>query len=102
MPTILRRGNARQVELVGMLELFIYSGTGPPAPVRDVSTSWARKGGGRLFQHRDAANLKEPRNAMVRCFGVVKTRGHSLLVYLLCSWAYSSFRKRTYYVDLKW
>ncbi|KAL0829401.1 hypothetical protein ABMA28_004175 [Loxostege sticticalis] len=30
----------------------------------------ARSGGGRSFQHRDAANLKGPRNAAVRCLGV--------------------------------
>ncbi|KAL0860158.1 hypothetical protein ABMA27_010465 [Loxostege sticticalis] len=30
--------------------------------------SVARKGGGRSFQQRDAANLKDPRNATVRCF----------------------------------
>ncbi|KAL0859510.1 hypothetical protein ABMA27_010666 [Loxostege sticticalis] len=54
----------------------------------------ARKGGGRSFQHRDAANLKEPRNATVRCFGVAKTWVHSLLGYLLQCRAHSSFRKR--------
>ncbi|KAL0829330.1 hypothetical protein ABMA28_004123 [Loxostege sticticalis] len=62
--------------------------------MRVVHTPWARKGGGRSFQHRDAANLKEPRNATVRCFGVAKTWVHSLLGYLLQCRAHSSFRKR--------
>ncbi|CAK1601231.1 unnamed protein product [Parnassius mnemosyne] len=62
---------------------IIYGGTGLPTPVRDVSTPWACKGGGRLSQYRDAANLKEPRNATVRCFRVAKTWVHSLLGYLL-------------------
>ncbi|XP_028173798.1 uncharacterized protein LOC114362550 [Ostrinia furnacalis] len=33
-------------------------------------TRWARRGGGRSFQHRDAANLNDPRKAAVRCLGV--------------------------------
>ncbi|CAK1601232.1 unnamed protein product [Parnassius mnemosyne] len=53
-------------------------------PVLNVFlTCRACKGGGRLSQYRDAANLKEPRNATVRCFRVAKTWVHSLLGYLL-------------------
>ncbi|KAL0870363.1 hypothetical protein ABMA27_005373 [Loxostege sticticalis] len=39
-------------------------------PTLPAARSTARSGGGRSFQHRDAANLKEPRNAAVRCLGV--------------------------------
>ncbi|XP_063838214.1 uncharacterized protein LOC135087367 isoform X2 [Ostrinia nubilalis] len=44
----------------------------PANPMRASMTFRLRKGGGRSFQHRVAANLKEPRNAMERCLGVAK------------------------------
>ncbi|KAL0883178.1 hypothetical protein ABMA27_016620 [Loxostege sticticalis] len=60
--------------------------TTPPRPTRIRHS--ARSGGGRSFQHRDAANLKEPRNAAVRCLGVENMYVHSLLGLLA---AHSSF-----------
>ncbi|KAL0867497.1 hypothetical protein ABMA27_008280 [Loxostege sticticalis] len=51
-----------------------------PTPARPTRKSHsARKGGGRSFQHRDAANLKEPRNATVRCFGVTNNSTYCCL-----------------------
>ncbi|RVE42074.1 hypothetical protein evm_013273 [Chilo suppressalis] len=49
--------------------------------------SRSRTGGRRTFQHCEAANIKDPRNAAVRCFGVTKTYEHDLLGYLLTSLA---------------
>ncbi|XP_028163195.1 uncharacterized protein LOC114354823 [Ostrinia furnacalis] len=42
----------------------------------------ARIGGGRSFQQRVAANLKEPRNATVRCLGVEKMDPRLLVICL--------------------
>ncbi|KAL0830713.1 hypothetical protein ABMA28_002847 [Loxostege sticticalis] len=61
----------------------------PPRPTRKSHS--ARKGGGRSFQYRDAANLKEPRNATVRCFGVTYMLVHILLG---CLAAHSNFSYR--------
>ncbi|RVE41098.1 hypothetical protein evm_011020 [Chilo suppressalis] len=57
--------------------------------------SRSRTGGRRTFQHCEAANLKDPRNAAVRCFGVTKTYEHDLLGYLLTSLAQINFSYRT-------
>ncbi|XP_028173772.1 uncharacterized protein LOC114362529 [Ostrinia furnacalis] len=62
-----------------------------PMPGRDQPTRvrvtcihcWARIGGGRSFQQRVAANLKEPRNATVRCLGVEKMWVHARFEYFL-------------------
>ncbi|KAL0868927.1 hypothetical protein ABMA27_007256 [Loxostege sticticalis] len=63
-----------------------------PTPARPTRKSHsARKGGGRSFQHRDAANLKEPRNATARCFGVTNKLVHILLGRLA---AHSNFSYR--------
>ncbi|XP_063838213.1 uncharacterized protein LOC135087367 isoform X1 [Ostrinia nubilalis] len=51
----------------------------PANPMRASMTFRLRKGGGRSFQHRVAANLKEPRNAMERCLGVAKMCVQALL-----------------------
>ncbi|RVE40104.1 hypothetical protein evm_004948 [Chilo suppressalis] len=45
----------------------------------------SRIGGGRSFQHREAANLNEPLKATERCWGVKKTWAHRRLWYLRCS-----------------
>ncbi|KAL0894092.1 hypothetical protein ABMA27_014138 [Loxostege sticticalis] len=51
---------------------FTFARTRPTTPARPTRIRHsARSGGGRSFQHREAANLKEPRNAAVRCLGVI-------------------------------
>ncbi|KAL0821656.1 hypothetical protein ABMA28_005097 [Loxostege sticticalis] len=68
---------------------FTIARTRPTTPARPTRIRHsARSGGGRSFQHREAANLKEPRNAAVRCLGVINMYVHSLLGRLA---AHSSF-----------
>ncbi|XP_028160589.1 uncharacterized protein LOC114353001 isoform X2 [Ostrinia furnacalis] len=66
----------------------------PANPMRASMTFRLRKGGGRSFQHRVAANLKEPRNAMERCLGVAKMCVQALLVRPSLFLAQSSFSYR--------
>ncbi|RVE40780.1 hypothetical protein evm_014569 [Chilo suppressalis] len=54
----------------------------------------SRIGGGRSFQHLEAANLKDPRKAAVWCVGVEKTRVHRLFWCLLSSCAHTNLADR--------